>query len=209
MLRMISSNHNDRSNHFDHQEKRRYFYYEQRSNEFWSYRQLIICPYLSDNKIEISVAVDSVKVHSTRFIMRESTRTAQEPIRTYQEPPRNQSEPTRNHSELCNPCWFLEGFRWVLIGSWSVLGGFLKKKLEWFDWYWLYSLLFIKCETTRTHQKQIRVHQEPARIAWFWSIPGGSLVTSWWVLIGFWGVLVGSHFISYTHNTSHNLFKLT
>ena len=32
----------------------------------------------------------------------------------------------------------------ILVDPWWVPCGFLKKKLEWFDWHWLYSWRFIK-----------------------------------------------------------------
>ena len=57
--------------------------------------------------------------------------------------------------------WLLPGgFWWLLVGS---LCEFLKKKLKWFDWYWLYSLRFVRRKTTRTDQLPIRTYQKSTR----------------------------------------------
>ena len=57
--------------------------------------------------------------------------------------------------------WFLPGgFWWLFVGS---LCEFLKKKLKWFDWYWLYSLRFVRRKMTRTDQLLIRTYQKSTR----------------------------------------------
>ena len=72
---------------------------------------------------------------------------------------RNQSEPTTKPPgiENCENCVILVVSWLVLIGSWWVHGRFLKNKLEWFDWYLLFSSSFIKRESTRTHKEPTRI----------------------------------------------------
>ena len=118
------------------------------------------------------------RFHNVHFIKLEPTRTDQELIRTYQ-------ESNRNRPELHDSGWFLVGSCWVLIDSWWVP----EKDV------WLILTLFAafyKRETTRTHQELIRIHQKPSRNAWFWLIPGGFLLDSYWIPIGSLRVLVVS-----------------
>ena len=70
---------------------------------------------------------------------------------------RNQSEPTRRPPGIDQNCVILVVSWLVLIGSWWVHGRFLKNKLEWFDWYLLFSSSFIKRESTRNYKEPTKI----------------------------------------------------
>ena len=71
----------------------------------------------------------------------------------------NNHNPSRINQNLW--FWLLSGGFWrLLVGS---LCEFLKKKLKWFDWYWLYSFRFVRRKTTRTDQLPIRTYQKSTR----------------------------------------------
>ena len=90
--------------------------------------------------------------------------TNQRPPRIYLWQIRTHHESTRINQFWSIPGGSLVGSDWLLVGSWKRM------------WLLLVLLCFIKLETIRTDQKQIRTNREPTRIVLLWLIPVGFLL---------------------------------